>query len=91
MNFRDTEFNALESNIPCDSKGVSTEFDEKLNSYIKTAVVDNNFKNQTLDQTLKQIYLSKVKGKDRYQPDLFNWLCSEKGKRKINLMNKKLV
>ena len=63
LNFRDTEFNALESNIPCDSKGVSTEFDEKLNSYIKTAVVDNNFKNQTLDQTLKQIYLSKVKGK----------------------------
>ena len=63
MNFRDTEFNALESNIPYDSKGVSTEFDKKLNSYIKTAVVDNNFKNQTLDQTLKQIYLSKVKGK----------------------------
>ena len=29
--------------------------------------------------------------KDKYQLDLFNWLCSEKGKRKINLMNKKLV
>ena len=29
--------------------------------------------------------------KDKYQFDLFDWLCSEKGKKKINLMNKKLI
>ena len=29
--------------------------------------------------------------KDKYQFDLFGWLCSEKGKKKINLMNKKLI
>ena len=27
--------------------------------------------------------------KDKHQFDLFDWLCSEKGKNKINLMNKK--
>ena len=29
--------------------------------------------------------------KDKYQFDLFDWLCSEKDKKKINLMNKKLI
>ena len=29
--------------------------------------------------------------KDKYQFDLFDWLCSEKGKKKISLMNKKLT
>ena len=28
--------------------------------------------------------------KDKYQFDLFDWFCSEKGKKKINLMNEKL-
>ena len=67
LNFRDTKFNVLESNIPYDSKAVSTEFDKKLNSYIKTAAEENNFKNQTLDQRLKQIYLWKAKGKTPVQ------------------------
>ena len=29
--------------------------------------------------------------KDKYQFDLFDWLCFEKGKEKINLMNKKRI
>ena len=29
--------------------------------------------------------------KDKYRFDLFDWLCSEKGKKKINLMNKKRI
>ena len=29
--------------------------------------------------------------KDKYQFDVFDWLCFEKGKKKINLMNTKLV
>ena len=29
--------------------------------------------------------------KDEYQFDLFDWLCSEKDKMEINLMNKKLI
>ena len=28
---------------------------------------------------------------DKYQFNLFDWLCSEKDKKKVNLMNKKLV
>ena len=28
---------------------------------------------------------------DKYQFDLFDWLCSEKGKKKTNSMNKKLI
>ena len=28
---------------------------------------------------------------EKYQFDLFDWLCSENGKNKINLMNKKLI
>ena len=28
---------------------------------------------------------------DKYQFYLFDWLCSEKGKKKINFMNKKLA
>ena len=33
---------------------VSTELDEKFNSYIKTVAVDNEFKNHKLEQILKQ-------------------------------------
>ena len=33
---------------------------------MKTAAENKNFKNLTLDQTLKQIYLSEVKGKLQY-------------------------
>ena len=29
--------------------------------------------------------------KDKYQFDLFGWLCSEKSKKKINSMNKKRI
>ena len=29
--------------------------------------------------------------KDKYQFDLFDWLCSEKSKKKINSMNKKRI
>ena len=29
--------------------------------------------------------------KDKYQFHLFDWLSSEKGKKKINLVNKKLI
>ena len=29
--------------------------------------------------------------KDKYQFDLFNWLCSEKDKKKINSINKKRI
>ena len=29
--------------------------------------------------------------KDKYQFDLLDWLCSEKGKKKTNLMNKKRI
>ena len=29
--------------------------------------------------------------KDKYQFDLFDWFRSEKGKKKISLMNKKLI
>ena len=114
LNYLDTKFNAMEPNIPYDSKAVSTELYEKFNSDIRIT-----FKNQTTDQTIKQIYLSEVMGnlqysfsmdqlenleevhpnrmskyktdiKDEYQFDLFDWFCSEKDKKKINLMNEKL-
>ena len=45
---------------------VSTELAEKFNSYIKTATEDNDFKNQKLNQTLRQLYLDEVKGKLQY-------------------------
>ena len=104
----------MEPNIPYESKAVSTELYEKFYSDIRTT-----FKNQTTDQTVKQIYLSEVMGnlqysfsmdqletleevhpnrmskyktdiKHKYQFDLFDWFGSEKGKKKINLMNEKL-
>ena len=51
----------MEPNIPYDSKAVSTELYEKFNSDIRTT-----FKNQTTDQTIKQIYLSEVMGNLQY-------------------------
>ena len=51
-----------ESNIPYDSKAVSTELYEKFIPDIKTAAEDNNFKNQTPGETRKQICLSDVMG-----------------------------
>ena len=104
----------MEPNIPYESKAVSTELYEKFYSDIRTT-----FKNQTTDQTVKQIYLSEVMGnlqysfsmdqlenleevypnrmskyktdiKHKYQFDLFDWFGSDKGKKKINLMNEKL-
>ena len=40
-------------------KQVAQSYTESL-THIKTATEDKNFKNQTTDQTLKQIYLSEV-------------------------------
>ena len=51
----------MESNIPYDSKAVSAELHKKFNSDIRTT-----FKNQTADQTIKQIYLSEVIGNLQY-------------------------
>ena len=51
----------MEPNIPYDSKAVSTELYEKFNSDIRAT-----FKNQTTDQTVKQIYLSEVMGNLQY-------------------------
>ena len=62
MNYLDTKLNALEPNIPYDSKAVSAELYEKFNSDTRTTFK----KNQTLDQILKQIYLSKVMGNIQY-------------------------
>ena len=63
LNYLDTKFNALESNMSYDSKAVSTELCKMFNSEIKTVTKDNNFKNQTSDQTLKQIYLCEIVAK----------------------------
>ena len=49
-----------------DSKVVSTELAENINSYIKTATEDNDFKYQKLSQTLRQLHLDEVKGKLQY-------------------------
>ena len=51
----------MEPNTPYDSKAVSTELYEKFNSDIRTT-----FKNQTTDQTIKQIYLSEVMSNLQY-------------------------
>ena len=61
LNYLETKFSSLEPNIPYNSKAVSTELYEKLNSEIRTS-----FKNQTPDQTLQQIYLSEVMGNLQY-------------------------
>ena len=50
----DTKFNALESKITNDAQAVSTDLDEKFNSYINTMAEDNEMKNHKLGQTLKQ-------------------------------------
>ena len=60
MNYRDTEFNALESNTPYNYKRLAQSY-TKI-SYIKSATEDNNFENETPDQTLNQIYLSEYWG-----------------------------
>ena len=62
MNYLDTTFNALVPSIPYNSKAVSAELYEKFNSDTRTTFK----KNQTLDQILKQIYLSKVMGNIQY-------------------------
>ena len=61
MNYLDNKFNVLGPNIPYNSKAVRTELYEKFDSDIRTT-----FKNQTLDQTLKQIHLSEVMGNIQY-------------------------
>ena len=48
-----TKFNALEVKITNDTQVVSTELDEKFNSYIKTVVEDIEFNNHKLEYTLK--------------------------------------
>ena len=50
----DTKFNVLEAKITNDAQVVSTDLDEKFNSYIKTVAEDNDLKNHKLEQTLKQ-------------------------------------
>ena len=60
LTYLDTKFNALEANIPYNSKVVSAELYQKFNYQ------DNFFKNQILDQILKQIYLSEVMGNIQY-------------------------
>ena len=50
----DTKFNALEAKITNDTQAVSTDLDEKFNSYIKTIAEDNELKNHKLKQASKQ-------------------------------------
>ena len=61
MNYLDTKLKALEPNTPHYSKAVSADLYEKFNSDIRTT-----FKNQTLDQTINQIYLSEVMANIQY-------------------------
>ena len=46
-------------------------------------------------EKLEEVHSSRMRYstdiKDKYQFDLIDWLCSEKSKKKINLMNKKLT
>ena len=44
----DTKFNALEAKITNHAQAISTDLDEKFNSYIKTVVEDNKLKNHKL-------------------------------------------
>ena len=53
-NYFDTKFNELEAKITNDAQAVSTDLDEKFNSYITTMAEDNELKNDKLEQTLKQ-------------------------------------
>ena len=50
----DTKFNALEAKITNDTQAVSTDLDEKFNSYIKTVAEDNELKNHKFKQAPKQ-------------------------------------
>ena len=54
MNYFNTKFNALEAKITNDAQVVSTNLDEKFNSYIKTVAEDKELKNHKLEQNLKQ-------------------------------------
>ena len=63
----DTKFNAREAKITNDAQAVSTDLDEKFNSYINTMAEDNELKNHKLEQTRKQklkkeVYHSEIKG-----------------------------
>ena len=50
----DTKFSVLEVKITNDAQAVSTDLEEKFNSYINTVAEDNELKNHKLEQTLKQ-------------------------------------
>ena len=56
--------------------------------------LQSSFRMDQLEK-LEEVHSSRMRYntdiKDKYQFDLFDWLCSEKGKKKINLMNKKLT
>ena len=63
-------------------KRVAQSYTESL-THIKTATEDKNSKNQTTDQTLKQIYLSEVMRKLQYnlsmdQLEKLGEVCSNK-------------
>ena len=49
----DIKFNALEAKITNDAQAVSTDIDEKFNSYIQTIAEDNELKNHKLEQTFE--------------------------------------
>ena len=50
----DRKFNAIEARITNVAQTISTDLDEKFNSYIKTIAEDKELKNHKLEQTLKQ-------------------------------------
>ena len=47
----DTKFNALEAKMTNDAEVINTDFDENINSYIKTVAEYNELKNHKLEQT----------------------------------------
>ena len=49
LNYLDIKFTALKSNIPGDSKAVSTDLYETFKSYIKIVAEVNNFENQIIN------------------------------------------
>lgn len=53
-NYFDVKFNALEDKITTETQGVSTQLNEKLNSYTETLADDTEIKNQKLESKLKQ-------------------------------------
>ena len=64
LNYLDIKFNALES---------KHRVRRNVQFFYQNRHEDNNFKIQTLDQTLKQIYLSEVKGKTQHKSAWINW------------------